>query len=102
MTTPDNNVVETADAVSEGAETPFRRFISDFCESRVALFGVAIFLGIVFIAIFAPQISPQDPYDLAQLDIMDGRLEPGAENADALVPTAGYLAGFLANLAICT
>ena len=28
----------------------------------------------------APYISPQDPYDLAQLDIMDGRLEPGAKN----------------------
>ena len=29
-------------------------------------------------AIFAPLISPQNPYDLAQLDMMDGRLPPGS------------------------
>ena len=61
-------------------ESPLRRFISDFCESRVALSGLAVFGCIGFVAIFAPYISPQDPYDLAQLDIMDGRLEPGAKN----------------------
>ena len=62
------------------AQSPMRRFISDFCESRVALLGLAVFAGIVFVAVFAPYISPQDPYDLAQLDILDGRLEPGAKN----------------------
>ncbi len=31
-------------------------------------------------AVFAPWITPQDPYDLAQLDIMDGSLPPGAES----------------------
>ncbi len=62
-------------------ETPLRRFISDFCESRGALSGLAVFGCIVFVAIFAPYISPQDPYDLSQLDIMDGRLEPGAKNS---------------------
>ena len=61
-------------------ESPLRRFISDFCESRVALLGLAVFVCIVFVAVFAPFISPQDPYDLAQLDILDGRLEPGAKN----------------------
>jgi peptide/nickel transport system permease protein len=85
MTTPAKNAIETADTGSEAVETPFRRFISDFCESRVALFGLTVFLCIVFIAVFAPHISPQDPYDLAQLDIMDGRLEPGAKNV-----TFGY------------
>ncbi len=80
MTTPANNAVETADAVTEATDTPFRRFISDFSESRVALLGLAVFMLIVFIAIFAPVISSQDPYDLAQLDSLDGRLEPGAKN----------------------
>ncbi len=80
MMTPFGNAVETANATSEAIDTPFRRFVSDFCESRVALFGLAVFLIIVFIAIFAPHLSPQDPYDLAQLDIMDGRLEPGSKN----------------------
>ena len=85
MTTPAENAVQTADVTSESVDTPFRRFVSDFCESRVALFGLAVFLTIVFIAVFAPYISPQDPYDLAQLDILDGRLEPGSKNM-----TVGY------------
>ncbi len=62
------------------SQSPFRRFISDFFDSGTAVFGLIVFLGIVFIALFAPVISPQDPYDLAQLDIMDGRLPPGSES----------------------
>ena len=33
--------------------------------------------GITLCAVLAPWIAPQNPYDLAQLDIMDGRLPPG-------------------------
>jgi len=58
-------------------ETPFRRLVSEFCESKLALFGLIVFIIICLLALFAPWISPQNPYDLAQLDIMDGRLEPG-------------------------
>ncbi len=58
-------------------QSPFRRFVADFAESKLALIGLAGFIGVVFIALFAPWISPQNPYDLAQLDIMDGRLPPG-------------------------
>lgn len=61
-------------------ETPLRRFISEFAESRLALFGLGLFLLIVAAALLAPWIAPQNPYDLAQLDIMDGRLEPGSRN----------------------
>jgi len=58
-------------------ETPWRRFISEFAESKLALFGLTIFVIIALVAIFAPWLAPQNPYDLAQLDILDGRLEPG-------------------------
>jgi peptide/nickel transport system permease protein len=58
-------------------ETPFQRFVSEFAESKLALLGLVVFAAIVFIAVFAPWLSPQNPYDLAQLDIMDGRMEPG-------------------------
>lgn len=58
-------------------ETPFRRFVSEFAESRIALGGLIVFVAIALVAIFAPWIAPQNPYDLAQLDIMDGRMEPG-------------------------
>jgi peptide/nickel transport system permease protein len=58
-------------------QTPFRRFVSDFFESRVATAAIAVFAVILFIAIFAPWISPQDPYDLMVVDVMDSRLPPG-------------------------
>jgi len=59
-------------------ETPFRRFVSEFAASKIALAALIVFVFIALIAIFAPWIAPQNPYDLAVLDIMDGRLEPGA------------------------
>jgi peptide/nickel transport system permease protein len=63
-------------------ETPFRRIAADFASSRIALFGLALFVLIVLCALFAPLISPQNPYDLAQLDVLDSRLEPGARSGD--------------------
>jgi peptide/nickel transport system permease protein len=65
-------------------ETPFRRFVSEFAESKIALAALFVVVLIALCAIFAPWIAPQNPYDLAQLDIMDGRLEPGSQSA------AGY------------
>jgi peptide/nickel transport system permease protein len=65
-------------------ETPFRRFVSEFAASKLALAGLVIFIIIALLAIFAPWITPQNPYDLAQLDIMDGRLPPGSQSG------AGY------------
>ena len=63
--------------IADKVETPFRRFVSEFAESKVALGGLVVFVIIALLAIFAPWITPQNPYDLAELDIMDGRMEPG-------------------------
>ena len=63
-------------------ETPFRRIVNDFAASRIAVFGLALFALILLCALFAPLISPQNPYDLAQLDVLDSRLEPGARSGD--------------------
>lgn len=62
-------------------ETPFQRFVSEFAASKLALVGLAVFVVIALLAIFAPWITPQNPYDLAQLDILDGRLPPGSPSA---------------------
>lgn len=59
------------------AETPLRRAISDFCASRLAVGGAVVLFLIVMVALAAPLISPQDPYDLRQLDILDGGQAPG-------------------------
>jgi len=55
-----------------------RKFSADFARSRVAVAALAVFILLILAAIFAPWITPQDPYDLMQLDIMDGRLAPGS------------------------
>lgn len=65
---------------SAGIETPFMRFRADFMESRVAA-GALVVLGlIILVAIFAPLIAPQNPYDLAQVDILESRQTPGSKS----------------------
>lgn len=59
-----------------------RAFIADFARSKIALVGLIVFVAIVLAAIFAPLIAPQNPYDLMQLNIMDGRLPPGSVSLD--------------------
>jgi peptide/nickel transport system permease protein len=69
-------------SAADGEETPFRRIVADFAESRLAVLGLVLFVLILLVAIFAPLLSPQNPYDLAQLDVLDSRLEPGARSGD--------------------
>ena len=57
--------------------TPLRRFISDFAEKKIAVGGLIVFVLLVLAALLAPWITPQNPYDLTQIDFMDGRLAPG-------------------------
>ena len=61
-------------------QTPFRRFLSDFFDSRVATSAIVVFGIILFIALFAPWISPQNPYDLMVVDVMDSRMRPGEKS----------------------
>jgi peptide/nickel transport system permease protein len=70
-------------------ESRLRRFIADFCASRLALAGALLLCAILFVALFAPLISPQNPYDLAQLDVLDARLEPGATLGNGHVALLG-------------
>jgi len=61
------------------AETPLRRLVAEFVASRIAVAAAAVLMLIALAALFAPWLSPQNPYDLAQLDILDARLEPGTK-----------------------
>jgi peptide/nickel transport system permease protein len=80
----DATVIAASSVAASGAveETPFQRIVADFAASRIALAGLALIAVILAAALFAPLISPQNPYDLAQLDVMDSRLQPGAQSAD--------------------
>jgi len=70
--------VSSAPAVERGVQSPFQRVVSDFFANPVAILGLGLLALVVLAAIFAPVISPQNPYDLAQLDVMDSRLPPGS------------------------
>ncbi len=64
------------------AETPFRRFVAQFVDSRIAIVGLIVLVGLVLLAVFAPWIAPQNPYDLSRLDLMDSRMAPGEKSSD--------------------
>jgi peptide/nickel transport system permease protein len=76
-------------AAAEKVETPLRRFWSSFIEDRVALTGLIIFALIVTLAILAPLITPQNPYDLRSVDVMDSRLRPGEETGSGFIAWLG-------------
>ena len=63
------------------AESPLRRVASDFVANPIAVFGLGLLIIIVLAAIFAPLISPQNPYDLAQIDVMDSKMPPGSKES---------------------
>ena len=65
-------------------QTPFKRLASEFAESKLAVFGFLLFVVIVAGSLLAPVIAPQDPYDLAQLDILDSKLAPGSASFDGM------------------
>jgi peptide/nickel transport system permease protein len=61
------------------ADTPLRRFVADILASPLAVIAGLGLLAIALTALFAGIIAPQNPYDLAQIDILDGSLTPGTE-----------------------
>ena len=76
--------VPTEDAPAEPkgwVETPFQRFRSEFFESWIATFALGLLALIIVLALLAPWITPQNPYDLAQVDILDGKLPPGSDGS---------------------
>lgn len=74
-----NNSIDSSPEIME-VETPFHRFASDFMENRVAVVALFVLIGIIFIALFAPLISPTNPYDLKTVSILDSKLEPGSQS----------------------
>ena len=65
-------------------EAGFVRLWREFAESRIALVALACVVVLLALALAAPWIAPQNPYDLAQLSILDNLLPPGSRSADGL------------------
>jgi peptide/nickel transport system permease protein len=58
----------------------FVRFVREFARSAGAMTALATFLAVVAVAVCAPLISPQNPYDLTQVDLMDNLQKPGSRS----------------------
>lgn len=54
------------------------RFAREFLKSRGALAALLTISAIILVAALAPWISPQNPYDLRQVDLMDNLQKPGS------------------------
>jgi len=61
------------------AQAPLREFTTSFARDRIAAAALIALCAVLLAAIFAPLVSPQDPYNLAQLDIMDSKAAPGTK-----------------------
>ena len=62
-------------------EHPGLRLVRDFLASPFAVLGVLLVAMALAGAVLAPLVSPQDPYDLSQLDISDARQPPGQQSS---------------------
>jgi peptide/nickel transport system permease protein len=65
------------------ADTPQRRAILKKLRRRPTVRGAVIaLLTLIVVVMVAPYFSPQNPYDLANLNLLDGRLAPGSPMMD--------------------
>ncbi len=81
----DAGLAKAAGAAAAPEETPLRRLWIEFAENRLALVALVAVVAVVGLALFAPLIAPQNPYDLKQLDILGNLLPPGGK------ASAGYV-----------
>jgi len=75
--------VQAARARRFDAHSIWWRVAADFLHSRVAVVGLALLAIVTIAALAAPWITPQNPYDLMQLDVLDARLKPGTASSAA-------------------
>jgi peptide/nickel transport system permease protein len=61
----------------------------EFAERRTAVGALAVVVLLIGLALLAPLIVPQNPYDLTQLSIMDNKLPPLTRGLDGML----YLLG---------
>ena len=64
-------------------ESRFRRIAREYFESPLATIALVVFCIILLAALFAPWISPQNPYDPLEINFMDARLAPGSHASES-------------------
>ncbi|WHZ42442.1 ABC transporter permease [Rahnella bonaserana] len=77
--------VHSRSTVQGKPHSAFYHTVRALLRNKFSLCGLII-LGIaILFSVLAPWISPQNPYDLSQLDIMDGRLKPGTASLSGMI-----------------
>ncbi|MCZ7658847.1 MAG: ABC transporter permease [Xanthobacteraceae bacterium] len=67
---------------TQARETALGRGWRAFAESRMAVLALGLVTLLIGVALAAPWITPQDPYDLTQLSILDNMLAPFSQSLD--------------------
>jgi peptide/nickel transport system permease protein len=67
------------------ATAPVNILAAHYGRDRITLVAFWLLMALLCAAIAAPWIAPQNPYDLAQLDILDAKLAPGASSSSGLI-----------------
>jgi peptide/nickel transport system permease protein len=62
----------------------FGRLVIGIGRSPKAVIAAVVCVVLLFAAIVGPYLAPQNPYDLAVLDILDAKLPPGSQSMDGL------------------
>ncbi|MEI8144537.1 MAG: ABC transporter permease [Alphaproteobacteria bacterium] len=70
-------------------DSPLALFWREFAESRIAVVALGVVAIIIILALAAPLIAPQDPYDLANLSLSDARRPPGYVGSNGYVHWLG-------------
>ena len=70
--------------------SPFRQFVLAYFESKLAVFGLLLLTAVLLLALCAPWLAPQDPYNLASLVLADAHALPGAHASEGSIT---YLLG---------
>ena len=63
------------------AAVPAGILAAQYGRDRIALVAFWLLAALMLAALAAPLIAPQNPYDLAQLDILDAKLAPGTSGS---------------------
>lgn len=76
-------------AAAAAVESRWRPVWDNFAESRRAVGALVMVVVLLALALFAPLVAPQDPYDLAVISMFDSRLPPLSTNSEGFT----YLLG---------
>lgn len=77
--------VHSRTVVQGKPRSAFYTTVSALLHNKFSLCGLIILTIAVALSVLAPWVSPQNPYDLSQLDIMDGRLKPGSASLSGMI-----------------